>query len=65
MLRVGGWLAALTLALSFGPVLGACQKEEPKTALGYTADAKRAYEAALEEFNAHYWLESQNLMREV
>jgi outer membrane protein assembly factor BamD len=65
MLRVGGWLAALTLALSFGPVLGACQKEEPKTALGYTADAKRAYEAALEEFNAHNWLESQNLMREV
>jgi outer membrane protein assembly factor BamD len=42
-----------------------CDNEQPKTALGYTADAKHAYDAALEEFKSHNWIESQNLMREV
>jgi len=57
--------AAVLLTLSLSPALLGCAKEEPKTALSYTADAKRAYETALEEFNAHNWLEAQNLMREV
>jgi outer membrane protein assembly factor BamD len=57
---------ALSVALaSFSLGTVACEGEGPKTALGYTADAKRAYEAALEEFTAHNWLESQNKMREV
>lgn len=43
----------------------ACETPEPKTSLNYTADAKRAYDEALEEFNAHNWIESQTLMREV
>jgi outer membrane protein assembly factor BamD len=43
----------------------ACGGPEARTALSYTADAKRAYEEALAEFNAHNWIESQNMMREV
>ena len=43
----------------------ACGGEGPKTALGYTEDAKRAYDTALREFNSHNWLEAQALMREV
>jgi outer membrane protein assembly factor BamD len=42
-----------------------CENTAPKTALGYTADAKRAYEAAMEEFTAHDWIEATALMREV
>jgi outer membrane protein assembly factor BamD len=42
-----------------------CEGPASKTALGYTADAKRAYEAAMEEFTAHNWLEAVNKMREV
>jgi outer membrane protein assembly factor BamD len=45
--------------------LPACGGEGPKTALGYTEDARRAYEAAMQEFNSHNWLEAQTLMREV
>jgi outer membrane protein assembly factor BamD len=58
-------LLALLLAVAAPVVLAACENQEPKTALGYTADAKRAYEAALEEYNAHNWIEAQTLMREV
>ena len=47
------------------PALCACEGEGPKTALGYTEDAKRAYDAAMQEFNAHNWLEAQTMMREV
>lgn len=47
------------------PALCACEGEGPKTALGYTEDAKRAYDTALQEFNAHNWLEAQMMMREV
>jgi outer membrane protein assembly factor BamD len=43
----------------------ACENEPPKSALGYTADAKRAYDAAMEEFKAHNWIEAQTLFREV
>jgi outer membrane protein assembly factor BamD len=55
-------LAALAL-LSVGTA--GCEQQEPKTVLSYTADAKHAYEAALEEFDAHNWIEAQNKMREV
>jgi outer membrane protein assembly factor BamD len=61
-------IAGLALALavaSSGIALGGCDKPEPKSALGYTADAKRAYDKALAEFESRNWLESQNLMREV
>jgi outer membrane protein assembly factor BamD len=45
--------------------LAGCENEPPKTALGYTESAKRAYDAALVEFNAHNWIEAQAMMREV
>ncbi len=46
------------------PLCG-CEGEGPKTALGYTEDAKRAYDAAMEEYTAHNWIDAQGLMREV
>jgi outer membrane protein assembly factor BamD len=62
-------LASLLLPLSVLSLLGvglsACQNEQPKTVLSYTADAKRAYETALIEFNSHNWIEAQTLLREV
>jgi len=51
-------LPALTLTAG-------CNNEQPRTALNYTADAKRAYDAAMVEFNDHNWIEAQNLLREV
>jgi outer membrane protein assembly factor BamD len=58
---------ALLLALAALAPLGlsACEGQEPRTALSYTADAKRAYEEALAEFQAHNWIEAQSLFREV
>src|SRR5438552_6893082 len=57
---------ALLLALSAAPLaLGACAGEGARTGLSYTADAKRAYDAAMEEFNAHNWIEASSKMREV
>ncbi|MBX3192092.1 MAG: tetratricopeptide repeat protein [Labilithrix sp.] len=53
-------LAALVLAAAPG-----CEKPEPRTALSYTADAKRAYDEALKELEAHNWIEAQSLLREV
>jgi outer membrane protein assembly factor BamD len=61
MASVLGTTALLSLPLA---PLG-CEATEPKTALGYTADAKRAYEAAMEEFTAHNWLEATAKMREI
>src|SRR5262245_25309753 len=55
---------ALALAVA-ATTLASCGSPEPRTALSYTADAKRAYDEALAEFNAHNWIESQNMMREV
>ena len=54
-----------TTYLLFAALFLACGGEEPKTALNYTADAKRAYDQAMEEFNSHNWIEAQTLMREV
>ncbi len=45
--------------------LAACEGEPPKTALGYTEDAKRAYDDAMEQFKAHNWIEAQNRFHEV
>jgi outer membrane protein assembly factor BamD len=57
--------AAAALALLTCLLASGCENEPAKTALGYTENAKRAYENALEEFNGHRWIESQTSMREV
>jgi outer membrane protein assembly factor BamD len=56
---------ALLAALAGAATLWGCENAPPNTALGYTADAKRSYDAALAEFNGHNWIEAQKLMREV
>jgi outer membrane protein assembly factor BamD len=59
---------ALTTVLAYAgasTLLGGCAGEGPKTALGYTEDAKRAYDTAMESYNAHDWIEAQTLLREV
>ena len=55
----------VALAGSTGLVLCACEGEGPRTALSYTEDAKRAYDTAMVEYNAHSWIQAQTLMREV
>jgi outer membrane protein assembly factor BamD len=56
----------IALALAAAPAaLGACEGEPPKTALGYTEDAKRAYDAAMQAYNGHNWIEAETLLREV
>src|SRR5262249_21657826 len=57
--------ACFVVAVSLAGAATGCENEEPKTALNYTADAKRAYEAAMVEFDDHNWLEAQNKMREI
>jgi outer membrane protein assembly factor BamD len=60
-------LAWLFLSLSLGAsgsLLG-CASPPPKSALNYTEESKKAYDQALDEFNAHNWIESQALFREV
>jgi outer membrane protein assembly factor BamD len=52
--------ASLALAALCG-----CEGPAPKTALGYTENAKRAYDAAMQEVDAHNWLDAERLMREV
>lgn len=42
-----------------------CAEPPPKTALNYTADAKRAYDEAMEELKSKNWLEAQSAFREV
>ncbi|MDP9035365.1 MAG: outer membrane protein assembly factor BamD [Myxococcota bacterium] len=63
MLRPVPALAAAALVALAG--LLACEKEPPKTALGYSEGAKREYEAAMEQFRAHAWIDAQAQMREV
>jgi len=58
-------ILAAGLALACLGALGACDNTPPKTALGYTENAKRAYDAAMQDFDAHQWLEAQAAMREV
>jgi outer membrane protein assembly factor BamD len=57
-------LAGLVCSISSGALTG-CEKNEPKTALSYTADAKRAYDEAMVELTSHNWIEAQALFREV
>jgi outer membrane protein assembly factor BamD len=52
-------------ALSAFLVLSACEGGPPKTALGYTEDAKHAYDEAMQRYAAHDWIEAQTLFREV
>ncbi len=59
------FVALVVLAATASLALSACEVEPPKTALGYTENAKRAYEAALQTFNSRQWLEAQAAMREV
>jgi outer membrane protein assembly factor BamD len=54
--------AALVVAL---PLVCGCEKPESRTALSYTANAQRAYDEAMKEFQSHNWIESQALFREV
>jgi outer membrane protein assembly factor BamD len=58
-------ILATAVALALALAAAGCENNEPKTALGYTEDAKRAYDAAMEEFNAHNWIEAQTLFREL
>jgi len=53
------------VALAAPGALCACEGEGPKTALGYTDSAKRAYDAAMEEYRMHSWIQAQNLLRDV
>jgi outer membrane protein assembly factor BamD len=62
---MGGMVRRLLLFFFAAVLLVACEKGEPRTALSYTADAKRAYDEAYEEFKAHNWIEAQSLFREV
>ena len=55
-------LAALAAVSAFGP---GCEKPEGRTALSYTANAQRAYDEAMKEFQSHNWMEAQALFREV
>jgi outer membrane protein assembly factor BamD len=67
-------LSATPVAVAFAALMGlgaagsllcGCEGEGAKTALGYTEDAKRAYDAAMESYNAHDWIQAQTLLREV
>lgn len=59
---VGFGIAALaaTAASSTG-----CEGEPAKTALGYTDSAKHAYDLAMDQFNAHDWMQAESALREV
>jgi len=57
---------AFPLAFALLTALPACEPAAPaRSALGYSADAKRAYDEAMKEFDAHNWAESQALFRDV
>jgi outer membrane protein assembly factor BamD len=62
--RVRPLLLSSLIGLGAITLLG-CEKGEPRTALSYTADAKRAYDEAMAEFQSHNWIEAQALFREV
>lgn len=59
-------LALVAGSLVFGALGAACETNpQARAPLSYTEDSKRAYDQAMVEFNAHNWIESQALMREV
>ncbi len=58
--------AALLVCLAaLGALSAGCEAPPARTALGYTEDAKRAYDDAMSEFNAHNWIDAQAKMREL
>ena len=63
--------SALVLFLTVAPLsvvasgVSGCAPAKVDSPLNYTQDAKRAYDEAFIEFQAHNWLESQLLFREV
>ncbi len=63
------WLGQLLIPVVVGGAFvvstSGCERNESKTVLSYSADAKRAYDDALVEFDAHNWIETQALFREV
>ena len=60
------FLLLTLLTVACAPAFAAgCDQREPRTALSYTADAKRAYDEAMLEFTAHNWIEASALFREV
>lgn len=63
----GPGLFALAFAAALASV-GAtgCENQAPaQSPMTYTADAQRAYEAAMVEFRAHNWIDAQQLFQEV
>jgi outer membrane protein assembly factor BamD len=62
-MRAVALACSLGLALALGTM--GCENQPAKNALGYTEDAKRAYDSAMGEFNAHNWLDAQAQMREI
>jgi outer membrane protein assembly factor BamD len=63
-IAAGPVACAAGVALAGAAAMG-CENEEAKSALSYTEDAKRAYDAAMEQYTAHNWIEAQTLLREV
>jgi outer membrane protein assembly factor BamD len=59
------WSRTALLVAALGAGAAGCEKPEGRTALSYTADAQRAYNEAMKEFDDHNWIESQALFREV
>lgn len=55
----------LASALASAALVTGCDKQEPRSALGYSEDARRAYEAAYEELKSKNYLEAQQQFREV
>jgi outer membrane protein assembly factor BamD len=60
-----GFLAGFLFAAGTGLVGLGCETPPAKSPLSYSEDAKRAYDAAMEEFEAHNWLEAQNRLQAV
>jgi len=58
-------LSRLFVVLACTVCAPACDNQEPKTALSYTDNARRAYDAAMVEFDAKNWLEAVQRLREV
>jgi outer membrane protein assembly factor BamD len=57
--------SSLVATLAIAAISAACENEPAKTALGYTEDAKRAYDTAMEQYKAKAWIEAQTMLREV
>ena len=64
-MRLAAALLATALAALTAVALSGCEGAPPHTALGYTEDAKFAYEKAMREFNSHNWIDAQAQLREV